>query len=477
VSAALTPPPTALGSGAAHPFVPDIRARPWAQLLGPGPTLARWRRSLRALLSADGGARALDEAARVRAARWAVAYESVPFWQARFQAASCARARLHEVCETLPPLERADVQAARNTLTPHVSPTRLPWAFRDVQGGVTSGSTGEPLRFRMSAPAYLSFFPVVDLALAWYGVSRPRPGAGYVLLDALGHSPEYQTWLPLFHGLRFSKITVGRTKWRERLQAAAPAVVTGDPDALAALLSVDVRPRLVLSSAFALSPRLRAQLVSHLRCPVVEYYSAAELGPLALRCPADGGWHVLTPYVHLSTSAPGASGTAAVGDEAVDHGSSPGRLLVDDLRNDALWLLRYAVGDRGEVRPAVAPCACGLFTPRLLRFEGRAAVQFGTGSDAPPWDPARLAPSLGRLGVDEYQVLELAPGRVRLVYRGPVELDDRTCLDLGARLRAIAGRAVRLELERRPGPWRRPGEKPRPFVPLAPATGGIGGRA
>jgi hypothetical protein len=422
-----------------------------------GPELAGWRRSLMDLLTPAGGARAVREATTRRSARWLMAYDAVPFWQARFRDAGCARDRLVVTRGHLPPLERADVRAHHDALVPHVSPGRLPAAFEDVYEGVTSGSTGEPLRFRMSAAAYVSFYPVVDLALAWFGRGRPRPGQGYVLLDALGHSPEYSTWLPLFHGLRFSKITVGRTRWRERLTAAAPAIVTGDPDALAGLLAVDVRPRLVLSSAFALPPGLHAALVAHLRCPVVEYYSAAELGPMALRCPASAGWHVLTPYVHLETEATGAA-------------AGSGRLLVDDLRNDALCLLRYAVGDRGVVDAVPHACGCGLHTPRLSTFDGRAGLRFGTSEGAPGYDPTRLAPTLGRCALEEYQVVETGPGRARLVYRAPGPLGEQQQADLNARFRAIAGPAARLTFELRSTPWRRPGEKPRPFVPL---VGGV----
>jgi hypothetical protein len=451
----------------AHPFAPGIRVRPFAQWARHGPQLNAWRCALLGLLSAAGGARALRAAESLRTLRWARAYDSVPYWQARFRSAGLAR---HLVgppsAGALLPLERADVRAHRDALMPHL-PRAVAGrfaAFGDVYEGVTSGSTGEPLRFRLSAAAYLSFFPVVDLVLAWYGQRTPRPGAGYVLLDALGHSPEYETWLPLFHGLRFSKITVGRTRWRERLRAAAPAVLTGDPDALSALLSVDVRPRVVLSSAFALPERLHAALVTHLRCPVVEYYSAAELGPLALRCPAGAGWHVLTPYASFSTE-DGPADAAGADPEA------PSRLFVDDLRNEALFLLRYAVGDRGVVDPRVSPCACGLHTPRLSRFDGRAGVTFGGHGGMPRWDPTRLAPTLGRLPLDEYQLIETGPARVRLVHRGPGVLDERARADLGARLRAVAGAEVRFDFDPRTTPWRSPGEKPRPFVPWTPACG------
>jgi hypothetical protein len=314
----------------------------------------------------------------------------------------------------------------------------------DAHEGVTSGSTGLPVRFRMDAAAHHSFFPLVDLIFRWLDVAPPRPWEGHALLDVLGHSPEYTARLPLFHGCRFEKITVGRRGWRERLHRLNPAVVAGDPDSIEALGETETRPRLVLTSAFALRADRRLALVRVLGCPVVEYYSAAEVGPMALRCPAGDGWHVLTPYVHLEA---GPEGT----------------LRVTDLRNRLVPMLRYEVGDRGAVEASVAPCACGLHTPRLLRLEGRRAVRFRRG-DGGAWDPALLVPSLGRLPLREYDLTELDPGAVRLRYQALQPLPPRAVEALGARLRAVAGPEATLVLEHAREPWRAPGVKPRPFV-------------
>lgn len=436
--------------GPAHPFAPRVRKRYLHQVVAFGPTLAGWTRALHGLCTPAGGRAALEDARRARLARLTLCFDRVPFWQARFRALGWGRHQLAEPgrWDALPPTTRADLQTHLDALTPHPLPPALRATPDDVYEGLTSGSTGQPVRFRMSGAAYHGMFPVVSLVRRWLRLPALRPGRGYALLDALGHSPEYGALLPLCGGLRFEKLTVGRPEWRSRLRRLRPQIVAGDPDSLAALLDTDVHPDLVLSSAFALPERLHADLVRHLGCPVVEYYSAAETGPLALRCPAGGGWHVLTPFVHV---------------DAVPAPDTGEALLLTDLRNDALPLLRYAVGDRGRVEAEVADCVCGLHTPRIRALEGRTAVVFRR-PDGGAWNPAQLGPSLGRLPVRDFELTELGAGRLRLRYHGPGPLDTRALEALGARVRAVAGEGMRLDAHFERDPFRAPGVKPRPFV-------------
>jgi hypothetical protein len=438
--------------GPAHPFAPRVRTRYLHQLVAFGPTLAGWTRALHGLCTAEGGRTALVAARRARLERLTLCFDRVPFWQARFRALGWGRHQLadSERWALLPPLTRADLQANLDALMPHPLPPALRSTPDDVYEGLTSGSTGQPVRFRMSGAAYHGMFPVVSLVRRWLRLPTLRPGRGYALLDALGHSPEYGAHLPLCGGLRFEKLTVGRPDWQGRLRRLRPQIVTGDPDSLAALLDTDVRPDLVLSSAFALPAPLQADLVRHLRCPVVEYYSAAETGPLALRCPAAAGWHVLTPFVHVDAVA------------APDTGEA---LLLTDLRNEALPLLRYAVGDRGRVDPEITACACGLHTPRIHALEGRTSVSF-VRPDGTAWNPAPLGPSLGRLPVRDFELSEVQAGRLCLRYHGAAPLDAGALEALAARVRAVAGAGVRLDAHFERDAFRAPGVKPRPFIAL-----------
>lgn len=423
-----------------NPYAPRVRTRYLHQLRALAPTLRRWRRALFGLRDRPHEG---DRGALLRAA-----WDRVPFWQRRFTALGIGRHELDDpaLWSRLPITTRADVQRHGGAMR-----ARAPRALiDDAYEGCTSGSTGEPVRYRMGAAAYHSFLPMVDLALDLYAARRrPRPGRGGIaLLDALGHSPSYGAWMPLFHGTRFRKITVGRAGWAAALAALDPVVITGDPDSLAALL--DIRPArspgIVLSSAFAMPDTLARDLRRHLGCPVVEYYSAQEVGPIALADPA-GRWRVLTPFVFAE-------------DAALSDGGS--RLLITDLRNPLMPLIRYAVGDLGRV---CTDPGGPLRTPVIEGFTGRVAQRFAA-PDGRRFDPAGLAPSLARLPLRQYRVAQVAADRATLEYFGPRTLEPGEVQAVRERLSTLAGASMTLDARRVAAPLRSPGVKPTPFVPL-----------
>jgi len=375
------------------------------------------------------------------------AWDRVPFWRRRMAGAGLTRLDLGrpEALAALPPLERAEVQERFAEL---IDPTLSAADEAELYRGTTSGSTGEPVRYAASGFQYLWYWAFVDFALR-YMRRRARfiPfRTNVALLCALGHSPEYGDWLPLFHGARFRKVNVLAPGAPAQLARLAPAIITGDPDSLAPLLGVPLRPRLVLSSAFAMPPALRAALEAHLRCPVVEYYSAAETGMLAIACRAGRGYHVLTPAAHI---------------EAIAWGAGHHELLVTNLRNPCFPLIRYRIGDLGRL--AHEPCPCGLQAPRITELVGRTAEAFR--GRRGPFHPGGLQPLFARLPVRRFRVTEEAAGVYRVETDAPLPSAGREVVDAG--LARLYGGPVEVHFAptlTRPSP---PGVKPRPFVARA----------
>ena len=93
--------------------------------------------------------------------------------------------------------------------------------------------------------------------------------------------------------------------------------------------------------------------------PVLDVYSAQEVGTIALQCPTGERYHVQSERILV---------------EVVDERGAPcgpgqtGRVLVTPLYNYAMPLLRYELGDWAEVG---APCECGRGLPVLSRILGR----------------------------------------------------------------------------------------------------------
>jgi phenylacetate-CoA ligase len=104
---------------------------------------------------------------------------------------------------------------------------------------------------------------------------------------------------------------------------------------------------------------LREQVNEAWGVPLHDSYTSREIGYMALQCPVHNHYHVQSEGVLL---------------EIIDDNGEPckpggiGRVVVTTLRNLAMPLIRYHVGDYAE---AGAPCDCGRGMPVINRILGR----------------------------------------------------------------------------------------------------------
>jgi phenylacetate-CoA ligase len=150
------------------------------------------------------------------------------------------------------------------------------------------------------------------------------------------------------------------------LRAVAPAYLLTYPTNLAALLDEVERQgvsvpglRQVRTIGETLAPAVRQRAQSVLGVTVADTYSSQELGTMAIQCPHSGLYHVMAEGYLVEVLDPHG---APCGDGAT------GRLVVTDLHNFAMPLIRYDLGDYAEVGPA---CTCGRGLPTLRRIVGR----------------------------------------------------------------------------------------------------------
>jgi len=108
-----------------------------------------------------------------------------------------------------------------------------------------------------------------------------------------------------------------------------------------------------------LEPNIKQACNEHWQVPVANNYSSEEIATMAISCPDSDHFHVISDSVHI---------------EVVDKKGDPcapgevGRILVTRLKNLAMPLIRYEVGDMGALGEA---CSCGRSTPVLTCIEGR----------------------------------------------------------------------------------------------------------
>jgi phenylacetate-CoA ligase len=113
---------------------------------------------------------------------------------------------------------------------------------------------------------------------------------------------------------------------------------------------VDLRMKVVVTSAEPLTDDQRAVIGAAFGCPVRETYGMTENVAAASECEA-GRLH-LWPEV----------GAVEVRD---------GEFICTGLLNDAMPLIRYRLGDRGRLAPETEMCPCGRTLPVIAGVEGR----------------------------------------------------------------------------------------------------------
>jgi phenylacetate-coenzyme A ligase PaaK-like adenylate-forming protein len=346
------------------------------------------------------------------------AYEQCPFYRDRFERAGFAPGLVRSLDDlrALPPLEKADLQEhgpdliARN------------WPRADLIRNQTGGSTGAPVTFYLSGARKCSRgaatvrhnrwagWEVGDKSAVIWGAPCDRPADGWRcrLRNALLREP---MWLDAgcLTEQRMLEFDAALHRFRPRIiQAYARAVVLF-ARFLQATGRTAYRPHSIVTSAEMLEPSDRTLLEQVFGCPVFNRYGCREVSVVASECPAHSGLHVMAEGLYLEIETP--NGPAASGEM--------GAVLVTDLLNGAMPLIRYRIGDLAAW--ADGPCPCGRGLPRLERVAGR-ITDFLVGADGRLVSGVFLAtyvvaqrPSLGQVQIRQERagavVYRIRPGR------------------------------------------------------------------
>jgi phenylacetate-CoA ligase len=272
----------------------------------------------------------------------------------------------------LPPLTRRDIQRAGNAL----SSTKVPSAHGKVITTKTSGSTGTPVMVRgtifdaMIGKAFsLRHFlwHPYDFSGKLASIRRVK-GERYEYPHGLTQSRWDDTaTFPFMTGPAITlSISASIAEQAEWLARQDPDYLLTYPSNLR-FLAGHCRehgitlPHLehVITMGEVLNPEARQECGRAWDAPVIDVYSAQEVGIIALQCPISERHHVQSERIFVEV----------VDDEGVPCGpGQTGRVLVTPLHNYAMPLLRYELGDYAEVGE---PCPCGRGLPVLSRILGR----------------------------------------------------------------------------------------------------------
>jgi phenylacetate-CoA ligase len=157
-------------------------------------------------------------------------------------------------------------------------------------------------------------------------------------------------------------------------------------------------PQAIITSAEVLEPDDRILVEQVFGCRVFNRYGSREVNVLASECDQHDGLHIMGEGLLIEVVRQDGS-MAAAGEQ--------GAILVTDLLNYAMPLIRYKIGDVGAW--ASGPCKCGRGLPRLESVSGR-VTDFLVGCDGGIVSGVFLAtyvlakrPSLGQVQILQNQ--------------------------------------------------------------------------
>ncbi|MCA9532443.1 MAG: hypothetical protein KC593_02145 [Myxococcales bacterium] len=272
--------------------------------------------------------------------------------------------------DAVPTCSREDLASRLVDFVPHEAP------LADAVLYTTSGTTGHALNVLHHPGAVAKNHAFGERALAEHGLRLDfepgRPGA--VNLCAQRETFVFATCFTVWNQSGFAKLNLPDHAWaggaasRERfLREFAPQLVTADPLTLAAMseLDVPVRPKAIFSSALMLDPAHAAASAEHFGCPVIDFYGATEIGPIAAKLPGAPGHVVLLPDLYVE----------ALGEDGLPvPDGEVGELTFTGGRNPYLPLVRYRSSDRGAL--GTCKLADGREARVILHLQGREAVRF-----------------------------------------------------------------------------------------------------
>lgn len=178
--------------------------------------------------------------------------------------------------------------------------------------------------------------------------------------------------------------------------------------------------RVVKPMGSSVSPKMKETIEAAFQGRYREDYGSAEFGDMACDCDRRNGLHVFMDQFLIEVVRDG---------QPVEPGQV-GKILITDLSNRAMPMIRYEIGDVG--RFIESPCNCGRAAPRLS-VEGRLQDAIVTRQGKVITNDQMMDFFYNRDDVGEFQLVEKRPGKMELLVvprNGQAPQGDQITADL-----------------------------------------------
>ncbi|MCG2784506.1 MAG: phenylacetate--CoA ligase family protein [Anaerolineae bacterium] len=290
----------------------------------------------------------------------------------------------------------------------------------------TSGTTGTPGIF-LEDKAWDTVITAVNLTrigLEWYtpevirGMLK-RGGMTAAVFAGNGHflgvsmiERQRRSRASRARSMHLIPVTLPIPEIVQRLNELQPAMFSGYASALALLAQeqlagrLKIQPSIVVSSAEPLSDENRALIQQAFGVPPRNNYSCSEGGVMGYEC-HQGNMHLNTDWVLFEP--------VDENYQPVTPGQFSSRVLITNLANRVMPIIRYELGDRVSLDPE--PCNCGITLP-VVNVEGRTdeilRFESANGQTIPVLPLALWAIIKETPGVLRFQAIQTAPGALKI---------------------------------------------------------------
>ena len=289
------------------------------------------------------------------------AYDTVPYYRVAWRAAGVHPADVKSLAdlEAFPIVTKADIRRHERDLVSEA------FDIAKLRVKRTSGSTGVPLTIRIDEPGVQWKSACTLRSDEWSGWKL-----GQRVAKVWGN-PEYRHFglkgrlrnLLLDRAVYLDTLNLNEGRIREfvlRVRRHRPGLIFGHAHSLYLLAcqlkkagDTDIRPNGIISTAMLLHDWQRTVIEQVFDCPVTNRYGCEEVSLIASECELHQGLHINSDSVYTEVQ-------------------ESGHLLVTDLTNHAMPLIRYKIGDV-VVPSGGRVCRCGRGMPLIERVEGREA--------------------------------------------------------------------------------------------------------
>lgn len=311
-----------------------------------------------------------------------------------------------QALSALPILTRSELQTSKLVMG-----SMAPESHGEVLSFTTSGSTGQPVTVINTAAAMIIREAILLQTYLWH----LKPDVGMIaLITAHSGTPSNQhvnsimnNWgSPFFPLLKSGLRAELNIKNPIRVQAewlrkVNPAVLVTYPSNLAQLL-VDSRENqwnlTHLTHIRLIGESVSEQLINDAESQwgvlTSNAYSSEELGTIAVQCPESNLMHIMSPGLIV---------------EIIDKDGNPikpgeiGKIVVTDLFNFAMPIIRYEIGDQGSLGEA---CQCGRNLPTISSVVGRYRNMLHLENGERFWPRFGLRSITKLYGIKQFQVIQ-----------------------------------------------------------------------